>query len=136
METILGMTRDLVTAQVRQRNIDSDTIVDWLRTTHGTLLQLWLREHEPALAVPQPTRNPVDWTKSIGNQHITCMVCNDRFRQLSIKHLNTHGMTVPAYRERFNIPRSQPLSARAVTARRREVMNNVKPWLKRRDRRK
>jgi predicted transcriptional regulator len=132
METILNMTRDLILAQVRQRAIDADGINDWLRTTHGTLLRLWLAEHQPA-ALPLLAGEPADWRKSIKNRHITCLICGDRYRQISIKHLATHALTLAEYRERFDIPRSQPLSARAVTARRREVMHRVKPWLKRGD---
>jgi predicted transcriptional regulator len=127
METILNMARDLILAQVRQGAIDSETITDWLRTTHGTLLSLWLAEHQPAVTVPPPSR-AIDWRRSIREKYITCMICGGRFRQLGGRHLHTHGLTPDTYREQFNIPRAQPLSARELTAQRRQTMLNVKPW--------
>jgi predicted transcriptional regulator len=61
------------------------------------------------------------------------MICGDRFRQLGGRHLRTHGLTSETYREQFNIPASQPLSARELTAERRQIMLATKPWLKRGD---
>jgi predicted transcriptional regulator len=55
------------------------------------------------------------------------MICKTQFRQLSSRHLASHGLTPRAYRARFGIP--QPLSARETTRRRREIANTVKPWL-------
>ena len=135
METILQMSSDLILAQVRQRNIDSETIVDWLRVTHRTLLKLWLAEHQPAVEVP-PQSRAIDWPRSIREKYIVCLACGDRFRQLGGRHLHTHGLTAKMYRERFGIPTTQPLSARELTAQRRQIMLGVKPWLKRRDRRR
>jgi predicted transcriptional regulator len=129
MEDILHMTHDLVRAQIAQRNIDADSIYHWLRETHVTLSALWEAENAPR---PQPVVPRVDWRGSIGNDHVTCLVCGTRFRQIGNKHLSSHGLTVSQYRERYGIPEAEKLSARDSTRRRREIMQAVRPWEQRR----
>jgi predicted transcriptional regulator len=121
------MTRDLVKAQIEQRNIDADNLGDWLKSTHGTLLDLWRQGYAPHA---DPMGNPIDWRESIGLERITCMVCGKALKQLSPQHIKQHGMTARQYRERFGMPPTQPLSSRRVTHRRSQAVRRTKPWLK------
>ena len=41
MDDILGMTRDLITAQIQQRNIAADTLGDWLSAYPKLILYLF-----------------------------------------------------------------------------------------------
>ena len=126
---IIELTRDLIRAQIAQRNIDADSIYHWLRETHGTLSALWAAEN--ALR-PQPVVHRVNWRGSIGRTSITCLVCGSKFRQLGSKHIMTHGLSASQYRERYGIPDTQKLSARSLTKRRREIARRIKPWEQRR----
>jgi predicted transcriptional regulator len=127
METILEMTRDLITAQIRQRAITAETLDLWLGRTHGTLLELWEMEHTPG---GEPMGIPIDWRSSITNRSITCLECSKVLRQLTRLHLRRHGLDAASYRIRFGIPAHVPLAARQVTARRQQIMRQFEVWKK------
>ena len=44
---ILIMAKELVRAQIEQKNIAADALGDWLKQVHDTLLALWQREQAP-----------------------------------------------------------------------------------------
>jgi predicted transcriptional regulator len=70
----------------------------------------------------------VDWKSSITRHSIRCLECGETFKQLSLRHLRIHDLDPRSYRTKYNIPRSQSLSARDVTARRRELAQQIRPW--------
>jgi predicted transcriptional regulator len=70
----------------------------------------------------------VNWKKSITKYAITCLECGQSFKQLSLRHLSQHGLDSWSYRVKYGIPRTQPLSAKATTAKRREIAQAIKPW--------
>ena len=41
-----------------------------------------------------------------------------------------HGLDSRSYRTKYGIPPTQPLSARATTERRRQVVQEIRPWEK------
>jgi len=61
---------------------------------------------------------------------VTCLECGHVFKQLSIRHLRQHGLDARSYRTKYDIPQSQPLAARDTTARRRQVVQEIRPWEK------
>ncbi len=71
---------------------------------------------------------PSDWKSSITRHAVTCLECGGSFRQLSARHLSKHELNAKSYRVKYGIPSTQPLSARTVTARRRAVAREVRPW--------
>jgi predicted transcriptional regulator len=128
MSELLEMATELVLSQIRRRAINGDEMRDLLSTTHATLLALT----RSAAEVPADPKGPesMDWRKSIRRDYIACMVCGQQFRQLGSRHLADHGLDRASYRRQFGIPSTQPLSATATTARRREVMMGIRPWEK------
>ncbi|WP_089941453.1 MucR family transcriptional regulator [Candidatus Entotheonella palauensis] len=54
--------------------------------------------------------------------------CGDTFRQLSTRHLRIHDLNPRSYRAKYGIPRTQPLSSRTATARRRELARQIRLW--------
>ncbi len=81
-------------------------------------------------AAPERAAAPAlaDWKGSITKNTIRCLECGDTFKQLSLRHLTTHDLDPRSYRAKYNIPRSQALSARSTTARRRELAQTIRPW--------
>jgi predicted transcriptional regulator len=127
METILDMTRDLVTAQIQQRSITPETLDHWLQTTHNTLLDLWQAERAPRA---EPIEVAPRWRSSITNESIICLECGRELRQLTLMHLRLHGLDAASYRLRFGIPPHVPLAARRVTKRRRQIARDMQVWTK------
>jgi predicted transcriptional regulator len=123
------MTKDLVIAQIQTKALPPDTMHKALLQTYASLTALQAQEETDGTGSVQTTIEPVDWRKSITRHVVTCLECGVTFKQLS-RHLAEHHLDPSSYRSKYGIPRSQPLAARSVTAMRRKIMLEVKPWTK------
>jgi predicted transcriptional regulator len=133
-QTLLEMTKDLVMAQIQIKQVAPEALTSVLHSTYETLRSLQNAESagslgsgETAAESPQAL-GPVDWKPSITRHSIKCLECGETFKQLSLRHLRVHDLDPRSYRIKYNIPRTQALSARDVTARRRELAQQIRPW--------
>jgi predicted transcriptional regulator len=101
---------------------------DTLQKTYATLAALKAREETGSGTAR--TQEPVDWRKSITRHSITCLECGWTCKQLSVRHLRHHDLDGRSYRNKYGIPRTQPLAAKVTTALRRQIVSEVKPWEK------
>lgn len=126
-QTLLEMAKELVLAQIQAQQVAPEAMQGALNSTYETQRSLEAAEagggngHSEAAGERLAAQAPVDWKKSITKHSIRCLECGDTFKQLSLRHLSVHSLDLRLYRDRYNIPRSQALSARNVTARRREL---------------
>jgi len=121
------MTKELVLAQIRSGMLSPESMQEALRRVFQNLLELKSRE-ESGAPVAETPQAPSDWRQSITRYSVTCLECGRTFKQLSYKHLRQHDLDGRSYRTKYGIPRTQPLSARVTTARRRQIMLETKPW--------
>ena len=132
-QTLLEMAKDLVLAQIRVHQLSPDEMHATLQHTYASLHALQMQEDAQgsvAVAPPETPSRPVNWRKSITKQTVTCLACGARFRQLSARHLREHGLDARSYRRTYGIPLRQPLSARSVTALRKQIVQRSRPWEK------
>ena len=132
-QTLLEMTKDLVLAQIRVYHLSPDDMHAALQQTYASLHALQMQEDAQgsgAVATPETPSQPVNWRKSITKQTVTCLQCGARFKQLSTRHLREHGLDARSYRRTYGIPLRQPLSARSVTALRKQIVQRSRPWEK------
>lgn len=130
-QTLLEMAKDLTRSLVETGRLSAEDMQDVLQQTHTILSVLKGQEDSGAVtALPGADSSPVHWRKSIRKHAITCLECGLSFKQLSIRHLRTHGLDSRLYRVKYGIPRSQPLAARETTARRRQIVQEARPWEK------
>ena len=132
-QDIVEMSKDLVMGLIRAGVIKPEDMQSELQKTHATLAMLKAREegmHSDGDTLPSGAGGLLDWRKSIKKHSVECLVCGAVFKQLSTKHLSTHDLDPRTYRQRFGIPGNQPLSAKATTALRREVVQKIRPWEK------
>ena len=129
--SILELAKELTLALVQTGNVSFEDMQDTLQKTYTTLTALKVQE-EPGATVPglAAKTTAVNWRKSIRKQAITCLECGQAFKQLSISHLGMHGLDGRSYRMKYAIPNTQPLAARALTERRRQVVQKIRPWEK------
>ena len=132
-QTLLEMAKDLVLAQIRVHNLSPEDMHAVLQHTYANLYALQTQEDgqgSVAVAPPETPSQRVNWRKSITKQTVTCLECGARFKQLSVRHLREHGLDARSYRLKYRIPLRQPLSARAVTALRKQIVQRSRPWEK------
>ncbi|WP_179137746.1 MucR family transcriptional regulator [Candidatus Entotheonella palauensis] len=133
-ETLLEMTIALVLAQIEAQHVTPENLQAVLDSTYDTLYRLQTMEGEEStyqdmgLQGSAPAPSALPWKKSITKHTITCLECGASFKQLSRRHLHRHGLDSRSYRIKYGIPSEQPLSARAATARRRELAKSIRPW--------
>lgn len=51
---------------------------------------------------------------AVEEEHIVCLICAARFRQLTNTHLRSHQLTAPEYKARFGYNRGRPLMCRSL----------------------
>ncbi len=132
-QSVLEMAKDLITAQITAGQMSPDTMQEALQRTYTSLMALKVQEETGTISPVQgaeAARAPVDWRKSITKHAVTCLECGATYKQLSKRHLQDHELDGRSYRVKFGIPRTQPLAARAVTAVRRKITQQVRPWEK------
>ena len=126
------MAKDLVMAQIQAHTLSPDEMHAALQQTYASLQALKPQEDtNGSVAVVTPaTPKPVDWRKSITKHTVTCLECGASFKQLSVRHLKEHGLDGKVYRVKYGIPRTQPLAAKEITSRRKEIVQRARPWEK------
>jgi predicted transcriptional regulator len=132
-QTLLEMAKDLVMAQIEAHRLSPEEMRQALQHTYATLQAL--QGHEDAngsvvVGTPESPLVPVNWKKSITKHTVTCLECGASFKQLSVRHLKEHELDGRSYREKYRIPRIQPLAAKEITARRKEMVQRSRPWEK------
>jgi predicted transcriptional regulator len=104
-----------------------------LQEIHACLMQLKAKEEARAGGVgPEPAARAgeANWRKSITKHAITCLECGVSFKQLSTRHFRQHDLDSRSYRDKYGIPRSQSLAAKESTARRKQIVQESRPWEK------
>jgi predicted transcriptional regulator len=132
-QPIVEMAKDLVMALIKANLIEPEDMQKELQKTHASLLVLKAKEEGGSNGTENAesaTASHIDWKKSIKKHSVECLVCGAVFKQLSARHLSTHGLDPRSYRQQFGIPATQPLSAKATTAMRRQVVQQIRPWEK------
>jgi predicted transcriptional regulator len=130
-QSLVEIAKDLTAALIETMTISPEDMQETLQKTHTTLTALKAQEESRIPAPGAPSQSPPgDWRKSITRYAVTCLECGQSFKQLSIRHLRQHGLDARSYRTKYEIPQSQPLAARDTSARRRQVVQETRPWEK------
>ena len=132
-QTLLEMAKDLVMAHIEAHRLSPEEMHQALQHTYASLQALKMQEDTHGsvpVATPAIAPKPVDWRKSLTKYQETCLECGQAYKQLSVRHLKEHGLDGRSYRIKYGIPRAQPLSAKATTSRRKEIVQRSKPWEK------
>jgi predicted transcriptional regulator len=132
-QTLLEMAKDLVMAQIKAHRLSPEDMHQALQQTYANLQALKAQEDSPgsvAVVTPATPPKPVNWRKSITKHTVTCLECRASFKQLTVRHLQEHGLDGRSYRIKYGIPRTQSLAAKEITSHRQEVVQRTKPWEK------
>jgi predicted transcriptional regulator len=130
-QSLVEVAKELTLALIATGNVAPDDMQEMLQKTYATLTALKAQEESGVFAPATVSETgPLDWRKSITRHAVTCLACGQAFKQLSRRHLRAHGLDNRSYRTRYGIPRTQPLSARSTTERRRQIVQEIRPWEK------
>ena len=132
-QSLLEMAKDLVLAQIEAHRLSPEEMHTALQHIYNSLLALKAQEESNgivAVETPEMRQGPVNWRKSITKHTVTCLACGASFKQLSVRHLKDHNLDGKSYRVKYGIPRTQSLSAKETTSKRKEIVQRSRPWEK------
>ncbi len=132
-QSVLEMAKDLVQAQIQTGAVEPEKMMEFLKSTVEGLTELSTQSSNATGPVAGDHATPkasIDWRQSIKKNSIVCLESGQEFKQLSARHLKKYGLTPKSYREKYGIPMSQPLSAKSVTKKRRQLAQQIRPWEK------
>ena len=132
-QTLLEMAKDLVLAQIEAHRLSPEEMHAALQQTYSSLSALQAQEDSDGIVAVGTSETPaesVNWKKSITKHTVTCLACGASFKQLSVRHLRVHGMDGRSYRVKYGIPRTQALSTKETTSRRKQIVQASRPWEK------
>ncbi len=122
---LLEITAEIVQTQVASNKMTSAEIASSLRMVYQTLLEIQKSESTGiALALPATTEESpfpevapktLDPKDSIQNDKVICLECGAEMRQLTAKHLVSHGLDQKQYRKKYGFTMRTPLSAKSLT---------------------
>lgn len=123
MATLLEMAAEIVAAHASTTPMSKEELIQEVAELHKALSSLEKGE-ELAIAAPAeeaPAGPAVSRKKAFGKDKIVCMICGKAMKTLARHLKSAHGMTAAEYRKQFDIPRTQPLAARAYSETRRQM---------------
>jgi predicted transcriptional regulator len=130
-QSLVEISKDLTMALVETGSVLPEDMQNTLQKTYATLTALKAQEERgETITIPSVMTPEVNWRKSITKYTVICLECGQRFKQLSMRHLRTHDLDGRSYRVKYGIPQEQALAARDTTARRRQIVKEIRPWEK------
>jgi predicted transcriptional regulator len=122
MATLLEMVAEIVASHASTTTMTKEELVSELAAVHQALAALEKGEAVPVEVAEEAAAAPaISRKKAFGKDKVVCMLCGKEMKTLA-RHLKTaHGMKPGEYRKQFEIPRTQPLAARAYSESRRQM---------------
>jgi len=120
---IIEIASEIVQTQVSLAPMSASEITSSLRQVFGTLVELQKAEsgeieltavQEQAAAQEKPA-GPVTPENSIQNDKVICLECGAEMKQLTQKHLSSHGIGSKDYKKKYGFPMRTPLAAKSLT---------------------
>jgi predicted transcriptional regulator len=121
---MLEIAADIVQGQALTTRMSTEEIVSSLKGVFGALIAMQraegvdgnrasagISEKDQAETAPKAT-NPMD---SIRDDIVVCLECGTQMRQLTAKHLQSHGLSVREYKKKWGLKLKQPLIAKSVS---------------------
>ena len=114
----IGLAVEIVAAYVANNSIPPGDLQGLITSVHGALVGLSRRADGDAPAVEKLT--PAQIRKSITNDNLISFEDGKPYKTLR-RHLTLRGLTPEAYREKWGLPRDDPMTAPSYSAQRSEL---------------
>jgi len=108
---------DIIEAQATMGPMTPDALEQTLSRVFITLQRMKRAEDggvlmdETKTEIPEEIPEKIDPKSSIQENKVICIECSAEMRQLTTKHLRSHGLTIREYKTKWGFPQRQPLSA-------------------------
>lgn len=117
-KSLYELAGEIVQAQAGVSKLTPEEINDLIKKTYGSLKNIKANEEGGEQEISAPEMDP---KKSIKQNSVTCLECGKKFKILTKRHLQEHGLTPKEYKAKYGLSPRQPLSAKSLSAKRRKV---------------
>ena len=115
---LLEIAAEIVQTQAASTSMTTVEIASSLREVFQTLQAMQKAEGEGTVLAPQmmPEEAPkaIAPQDSIQDDKVICLECGAEMRQLTTKHLVSHGMNQKEYRKKYGFTMRTPLAAKSL----------------------
>lgn len=120
MSKILEMAVEIVSAHASTTSMSKEDLVTELTEIHAALKMM---DSNDTLAEENQTEQlpVISLKKAFGKDKVTCMICGKAMTTLGRHIRAVHQITPAEYRKQFDIPRTQPLAAKAYSEQRKQM---------------
>ena len=120
---IIEIASEIVQTQVSLAPMSAAEITTSLRQVFGTLLELQKAESgeielsltQEQVAAQEKAPGPITPENSIQKDKVVCLECGAEMKQLTQKHLTSHGISSKEYKKKYGFPMRTPLAAKSLT---------------------
>ena len=120
---LIEIASEIVQTQVSLTPMTAADISSSLRQVFSTLHELQrtesgdfeLPETQESLPAKEVSRQKITPEDSIQNDKVICLECGAEMKQLSHKHLLSHGMSQKDYKRKYGFTMRTPLAAKYLT---------------------
>jgi predicted transcriptional regulator len=121
---LIEIASEIVRTQVSSTSMTATDIASSLRQVFRTLREMQKAEAgaieltpaaEVAGEAPTEDKPVLSPANSIQNDKVICLECGAEMRQLTSKHLVSHGMNQKEYRKKYGFTMRTPLAAKSLT---------------------
>ncbi len=121
---LIDIASEIVQTQVSRTPMSGAEIASSLRQVFSTLNELQKAETagiglaptaEATGEAPTEEKPVLSPANSIQNDMVICLECGAEMKQLSLKHLVSHGMSQKEYKKKYGFTMRTPLAAKSLT---------------------
>jgi len=120
--SIAEMTTRIVSAYVANNGVEPDQVSQVIQSVAQDLKGLQTGETGGGAGDAEPAVSP---RKSIGRDHLVCLVCGRKQKALKRHLAKAHDLTPQQYRERFGLRPDYPMVAPNTSKRRSEIARSI-----------
>ncbi|HMN03106.1 MULTISPECIES: MucR family transcriptional regulator [Geobacter] len=120
--TLLELTASIVSSHAAVSELSTEELVQEIQKVHATLQQLEGGAAAPEAAAEEAKAPAMTLKKAFQADQVCCMICGKGGMKTLTRHLaQVHQMKPGEYRKQFNIPSSQPLTAKKFSEARKQM---------------
>lgn len=121
--TLVELAANIVSSHASVNEMSTDELLQEIQKVYAALQQLESAGSPiPSSAETEPKTPSMSLKKAFQSDQVYCMICGRGGMKTLSRHLaQAHGMKPGEYRKQFNIPASQPLTAKNFSEGRRKM---------------
>lgn len=119
---------EIVKAQAKVRHMTEEEIISMVEKLAKGIANI----SQQAENNGDTDKPAIDPKKAIREKSIICLECGKSFKVLTKRHLATHELTTPEYKEKYGYTKKTSLVCKSLARERRKKMSDMRLWERRR----